>query len=71
MSKSNFLICYDYIKNNLYINLDDGNHIGIVWSCSNAVKTHNISYTLDALSASDLFLCEREQQEKEQREREQ
>ena len=25
-----FLICYEYIKNNLYINLDDGGHIRIV-----------------------------------------
>ena len=33
-----------YIKNNSYINLDDGNYIGIVWSCSNTVKTHNVSY---------------------------
>ena len=24
------LICYDYIKNNSYINLDDGSHIRIV-----------------------------------------
>ena len=27
-----------YIKNNSYINLGDGNHTRIVWSCSNAVK---------------------------------
>ena len=39
-----FLNYYDFIKNNSYINLDDGNHIGIVWSGSNAVKTHNVSY---------------------------
>ena len=39
-----FLIYYDFIKNNSYINLDDGNHIGIIWSCSNEVKTHNVSY---------------------------
>ena len=38
------LFCYDYFKNNSYINLVDGNHIRIVWSCSNAVKTHNVSY---------------------------
>ena len=38
-----FLICYEYNKNNSYINLDDGDHIRIVWSCSNAVKTHNVS----------------------------
>ena len=45
MSQSNFFkIYYDFIKNNSYINLDDGNHIVIIWSCSNAVKTHNISY---------------------------
>ena len=35
----NFKICYDFIKNNSYINLGDGSHIRIVWSCSNAVKT--------------------------------
>ena len=39
-SQSNFLICYEYINNNSYINLDDGNRIRIIWSCSNAVKTH-------------------------------
>ena len=39
----NFKICYEYIKNNSYINLDDENHIKIVWSCSNAVKTHNVN----------------------------
>ena len=27
-----FIICYDFIKYNSYVNLDDGNHIGIVWS---------------------------------------
>ena len=44
-SQSNFFkICFEYIKNNSYINLDDGNHIRVVWSCSNAVKTHNVSY---------------------------
>ena len=33
-----------FINNNSYINLDDGNHIRIVWSCSsNAVKTHNVN----------------------------
>ena len=41
-----FIICYDFIKYNSYVNLDDGNHIGIVWSGSNAVKTHNVSYVL-------------------------
>ena len=35
--------CNAYIKNNSYINLDNENHIRIVWSCSNAVKTHNVS----------------------------
>ena len=44
MFYQNFKICNDYIKNNSYINLGDGNHIRIVWSCSNAVKTHNVSY---------------------------
>ena len=40
-----FLICFEYINNNSYINLDDRNHIKIVWSCSsNAVKTYNVSY---------------------------
>ena len=40
-----FLICYEYINNNSYFNLDDGGHIIIVWSCSsNAVKIHNVSY---------------------------
>ena len=39
-----FLICYDYINKNSYINLDDGGHTRIVWSCSNAVKTHNVLY---------------------------
>ena len=38
-----FKICYEYIKNNSYINLDGEIHIKIVWSCSNAVKTHNIN----------------------------
>ena len=33
---------YEYIHNNLYINLDNGGHIRIVRSCSNAVKTHNV-----------------------------
>ena len=37
---------YEYINNNSYINLDDGGHIIIVWSCSNAVKTHNVLYSL-------------------------
>ena len=39
-----YLNCDDYIKNNSYINLGNGNHVRIVWSCSNAVKTHKISY---------------------------
>ena len=40
-----FLICYVYINNNSFINLDDGNRIRIVWSCSsNTVKSHNVSY---------------------------
>ena len=39
-----FKIYYDFIKNNSYINLGDGNHIEIVWSCRNSVKTHNVSY---------------------------
>ena len=30
MSHSKFLICYDDIKNNSYINLGNGNHIRIV-----------------------------------------
>ena len=38
-----FFICYEYIKNNSYINLGDGSHIGIVWSSSNAEKTHNVN----------------------------
>ena len=47
MSQSNFLICYEYINNNSYINLDDGDFFRIVWSCSsNAVKTHNFLYIL-------------------------
>ena len=40
----NFKICDDYIKNNSYINLDDGKHITIVWSCSSAVKIHKVLY---------------------------
>ena len=43
MSQSNFLNYNDFIKNNSYINLDDGDHIGIIWSCNNAVKTHNVN----------------------------
>ena len=43
MSQPNFLIYYDFIKSNSYINLNDGNHIGIIWSFSNAVKTHNVN----------------------------
>ena len=43
MSKSHFLICDEYINNNSYINLGYGNHIRILWSCSNAVKTHNVN----------------------------
>ena len=40
-----FKICYEYINNNSCINLDDGNRIRIVWSCSsNAIKIHNVSY---------------------------
>ena len=39
-----FKICYEYIKNNSYINLGDEIHIRIAWPCSNAVKTHNVSY---------------------------
>ena len=35
-----------YIKNNLFINLDDGNHIRIDWSFSNAVKAHKNKYIL-------------------------
>ena len=38
------------IKNNLYINLGDGSHIKIVWSCSNAVKIHNVSCILYILA---------------------
>ena len=44
LSQSNFLICYEYINNNSYIYLDDGNHIRIARSCRNALKTHNVSY---------------------------
>ena len=44
MRQSIFLFCYEYINNNLYINLGDGSHIRIVWYCSNEVKTHNVSY---------------------------
>ena len=40
-----FKICYEYINNNSCINLDDGNRIIIIWSCSsNAIKIHNVSY---------------------------
>ena len=39
-----FFIWDEYIKNNSNINLDDENHIRIVWSCRNAAKTHNFSY---------------------------
>ena len=38
------LICYEYIKNNSYINFGDWIHIRIAWPCSNAVKTHNVKY---------------------------
>ena len=38
-----FLICYYYTKNNSYTNLGDESHIRTVWSCSNAVKTHNVN----------------------------
>ena len=41
-----FKICYEYIKSNSDINLSDGSHIRIVWSCSSAVKTYNISFIL-------------------------
>ena len=35
------------------MNLDDGNRIRIVWSCSsNAVKTHNVSYIPQKFSAT-------------------
>ena len=49
-----FLICYEYIKNNSYINLNDGNRIRIVWSCSNsnAVKTHNVSHIPSKISVT-------------------
>ena len=43
MGQLNFLICYEFIKNNSYINLGDGGHIRIAWSCSNAVKTYNVN----------------------------
>ena len=43
-SNQNFKICYEYIKNNSYNNLNDGNHIWIIWSCSNSAKTLNVSY---------------------------
>ena len=32
------------LRINTYINLGDGSYIRIVWSCGNAVKTHNVSY---------------------------
>ena len=50
MSQSYFLICYDFIKNNSYINLDDGNHIVILWSCSNAVKKQCLVYSIKILA---------------------
>ena len=43
------LICYEYIKNNSFINLGDGSHIRIVWSCGNAV-THNVNIPYYPLS---------------------
>ena len=39
-----FKICSDDIKINSYINLGDGVHIKIVWSCSNAVKKTQCKY---------------------------
>ena len=44
MNESNFLICYEYIKNNLYINFGDGNRFRIVWFWRNAINTHNVLY---------------------------
>ena len=47
LSQSKFfnLLWLDLEKNS-YINLGDGSYIRIVWSFSNAVKTHNVSYIL-------------------------
>ena len=39
-----FKICYDNINNNSYIDLGDGSHIRIVWSCSNSIKINNVLY---------------------------
>ena len=39
-----FKFCDEYIKNNSFINLGDEIHIRIVWSWSNAIKTHNVLY---------------------------
>ena len=38
------LICLNCIKNNSFINLGDQIHVRIVWSRSNAVKTHKLSH---------------------------
>ena len=58
MSKSNFLICYENINNNSYINLDDGNYIRIVWSCRiNALETHNVNI-FHKISATGLPVAE-------------
>ena len=42
MSQSNLLICYEYINNNSYINLSDGNNIKIIYILSQCSKTHKI-----------------------------
>ena len=39
-------------KNNSYINLGDGSHNRIVWSCSNTVKTHNVNIFHKILATS-------------------
>ena len=52
MSQSIFLICFEYIKNNLYIDFGDGNHIRIVGSCSNAVKIRCFVYSIKILETS-------------------
>ena len=49
-ANQHFLICNNHIKNNSYINLDGGSHIRIVWSCRNAVKTHNEIYSIKILA---------------------
>ena len=51
-------ICYEYINNNSFINLDDRNHIKIVWSYSNAVKTHNVNIFHKKISATGLPVAE-------------